>query len=572
MEVSNRYDVIILGGGLAGLTLALQLKQSRSATAILLLEKRQKEAPFATHKVGESTSELGASYLRDVLDLKEYLTEHQLPKYGFRFFFSPEHGDDIARRVEVGSRISTPYPTHQIDRGILENDLSNKLRNKGVTVQLGARVLDVERSGTGHKIRYEKDGDEQDVEATWVVDSTGRSSFLKRKLGLAKELDHNINSAWFRIEHAIDIDDWSDDITWRNQVDPGRRRLATNHLMGMGYWVWIIPLVSGCTSIGIVADPRYHDFNKFNTYEKAMQWFKEFEPLAARMLGLYHDKVMDFKVMKNFAYDSKQFYSSDRWALTGEAGAFLDPFYSPGTDFIALGNTWITDLICRDLSGENIKMRTMIYDLTHRELIKGWINLYKNMYSVFGKTQVMLMKIIWDWASYWAIPTVMFMNGGYTNIKILKQFSSSTDGIGRRFATLNERMQELFRAWSDYEVPAFDNQYFNVFDLKCLHQFQLELSVRHSQEEVIHKVSANLEILEQIAAEIFRKVSVQINDTPEDLRIDPYAMRLDDGKEELLKKSHNQSALNIVDSIKADIAMFWLGSLETKRNEYVQSN
>ncbi len=48
------YDVVIAGGGLAGLTLALQLKQSNAAISILVLEKRNKDAPVATHKVGES--------------------------------------------------------------------------------------------------------------------------------------------------------------------------------------------------------------------------------------------------------------------------------------------------------------------------------------------------------------------------------------------------------------------------------------------------------------------------------------------------------------------------------------
>ncbi|MBA2762531.1 MAG: NAD(P)-binding protein, partial [Segetibacter sp.] len=123
MEIRKKYDVLIAGGGLAGLTLALQLKKTKSDISILLLEKRSDDAPIATHKVGESVSELGSSYLREVLNLKEYLTEHQLPKFGFLFFFSPEHNENIARRVEVGSRISNPYPSHQIDRGILENEL-----------------------------------------------------------------------------------------------------------------------------------------------------------------------------------------------------------------------------------------------------------------------------------------------------------------------------------------------------------------------------------------------------------------------------------------------------------------
>ncbi len=43
-----------------------------------------------------------------------------------------------------------------------------------------------------------------------------------------------------------------------------------------------------------------------------------------------------------------------RWSLVGEAGAFLDPFYSPGSDFIAISNTLTTDLVCRYLDGEDV--------------------------------------------------------------------------------------------------------------------------------------------------------------------------------------------------------------------------
>ncbi len=571
MKVPEKYDVIIAGAGLAGLTLALQLKQTKSDISILVLEKRSDNAPVATHKVGESLSEMGASYLREVLNLKGYLTEHQLPKFGFRFFFSPEHNENIARRVEVGSRISNPYPSHQIDRGLLENELVRRLTDCGVEVVLGARVTEVELSKAGHKIHFEKENNEQHhVEARWIVDSTGRNGLLKKKLGLKKEIGHDINSSWFRLDTVIDIDDWSDNLIWRNFVDPGRRRLATNHLMGEGYWVWIIPLIAGKTSIGIVADPRYHPFNEFNTFEKAMLWLEKHEPLAAIMLGKHKEKQMDFKVMKHFAYDTKQFYSADKWALTGEAGAFMDPFYSPGSDFIALSNCWITDLIVRDISGEDTALRTLVFDLAHKKLLSGWITLYRNMYGIFGKTQIMLMKIIWDWAAYWAVPNVLFINKGYTDIDILKQYSSSSASIGRRFAKLNECMQELFQAWGQYDIkPCSDHQQ-NVFELNCLHKFQTELGLQYNNSvELMQKVESNLKILEQISAEIFRLVSNQINDTPDNMNVDPYTVLIGDGKDELLKKSASQDALPVVETIRVDIAKMWLIDIKTPKNEFV---
>ena len=71
--MQSQYDVIILGGGLAGLTLSLQLKGMDPAISILVLERRESEALTAAHKVGESTVELGSHYLREVLGLKDYL-------------------------------------------------------------------------------------------------------------------------------------------------------------------------------------------------------------------------------------------------------------------------------------------------------------------------------------------------------------------------------------------------------------------------------------------------------------------------------------------------------------------
>ena len=61
----DQYDVAILGGGQAGLTLALQLKKIRPATRILVIEKQTYPFPEAAHKVGESTVEISGHYLRD---------------------------------------------------------------------------------------------------------------------------------------------------------------------------------------------------------------------------------------------------------------------------------------------------------------------------------------------------------------------------------------------------------------------------------------------------------------------------------------------------------------------------
>ena len=135
----------------------------------------------------------------------------------------------------------------------------------------------------------------------------------------------------------------------------GLRQFRTNHLCGKGYWMWMIPLSSGAISIGIVADPRFHAMDEMNTLDKAIDWIREHEPQLGEAVDARRDQVEDFLKVEDFSYGAKQAFSArDRWCLVGEAGAFLDPFYSPGSDFIALSNTLATDLVTRELDGEDV--------------------------------------------------------------------------------------------------------------------------------------------------------------------------------------------------------------------------
>jgi hypothetical protein len=111
------------------------------------------------------------------------------------------------------------------------------------------------------------------------------------------------------------------------------------------------PLASGSHSVGIVADATVHPFDQMSSYAKAMEWLRRHEPQCADTLQGRDSQVQDFLGLRDYSYSCRQVYSADRWALTGEAGAFLDPFYSPGSDYIGIGNTFIADLIKRDLCG-----------------------------------------------------------------------------------------------------------------------------------------------------------------------------------------------------------------------------
>lgn len=525
--MNNQYDVIILGGGLAGLTLTIQLKKSNPDLSVLVLEKREGNAPDSTHKVGESTVELGTHYIREVLDLKDYLDEKELPKHGLRFFFTPQHKTNISKRVELGPRELLPVPSHQLDRGTFENELTRLCRELGATVLLGTKATNVDLDEKCHTVTYKNTNETITAEARWVVDATGRSSFLKRKLGFKKDLDHSVSSAWFRVKGEIDIDDWSDNKSWKTYVRPGLRRLSTVHFMGQGYWVWFIPLATGNTSVGIVADPKYHPFETFNKYEKAMEWLKINEPLCYSILDKKRDDVLDFRVLKHFAHSSEKLYSTDRWGVTGESGLFLDPFYSPGTDFIALNNTFLSDLILRDKQGEDIHLRTNVYERTHFALFDNWVPIYQGMYSMWGLTQTMVLKIFWDWATYWSVPTLLFTNEGYTNILVLRDLFASEGCVGQMFGLLNKQMQKIFSQWAEHDTEVFTERYIDPFDVGYLQKFHKGIDERHSTKELIEKVHNNMAVLEEVATEVFRLMSNKLYSTAMDIKVDPYTMSLD---------------------------------------------
>ena len=510
MNETERYDVVILGGGLAGLTLTKQLLMKRPETRIAVIEKRDFPVTESTHKVGESSVEIGAHYFGEQLQLKKHLTDHQLPKFGLRFFFK-DVDQSLAEGTEVGGSEFFSAPSYQIDRGRFENYLADTVAEMGAQVLSGSRLREVHLESsegstkqTDHRVTYLRDGREQSLEARWVVDASGRAGFLKRKLHLDEDLHHDINAVWFRIDKTIQVDGWCDDKDWRSltgKVD--RRWLSTNHLMGEGYWVWLIPLASGSTSIGIVADPRIHPLTSFNSFEKSLDWLQQHEPECFESVEPHRGKMQDFLAIKKMSRGARQVFSADRWALTGEAGAFLDPFYSPGSDFIAIGNTMIGKLIEDDLSGRSIEHLAPTLQSIFLTLFQNNLLTYRDQYPLFGNPRIMALKFVWDYAVYWGFPALLYFNDRLTDVGFIQSLAKGVEEI----RDMNLKMQQFFRDW--YEADPTVNAgaaFVDQSEIELMTRLNAELREKLDDAALKARFNDNVDLIRDLMYEITSRV------------------------------------------------------------------
>ncbi|HYX24287.1 MAG TPA: tryptophan 7-halogenase [Thermoanaerobaculia bacterium] len=503
-EEAGQFDIVICGGGLAGLCLARQLRLTHKEWSVLLIDRLSRPLPEADFKVGESTIEVGAYYLAHTLGLRDHLEEDQLEKLGLRYFYGGGH-TRLSERGEFGVASFLPAKSYQISRGRLENYLRQLVVDDGVCVDEGCSIGDIkiQPEEMFHEVLYRRaDGSARTAQGRWVIDAMGRRRFLQRKFDLRKD-DHGVfNAAWFRVEGAVEVDDMvpQSETHWHGRVAE-RRWYSTNHLMGPGYWVWLIPLADNKTSVGIVTAGKLHSLEDYNSYDKALAWLEAHEPDVVKHLA--GREVLDFKMLPNYSYSSQQVFSADRWACVGEAGVFVDPYYSVGTNMIGYNNRLLAKILELDFQAQDTRDFVAYANQYFLSLTQTLAHSIHSAYPFFDNGPLMVLKTTWDYFVGWGVSDPQFYYETYLDPKVSGVISTLLSAT----VVTQARMLRLFEDWSKLPSPALDVDYVDYFvDLPTLRAlFLRNLPPLQTKDLglVVKSIRDGAERIEELAQVIF---------------------------------------------------------------------
>ncbi len=449
MRIERRYDIAVIGAGLAGLSLCRHLLLKGCRKTILLIDNRP-DLPGKKQKVGESLVQVAGYYFTRILDLEEHLLREHYPKYNLRFHWkTPGRAnldiEDFGRSY-IGK--SSNVATYQLDRNKLEAHLIELLRQSPtVSLRTPVNSLQVELSENGtHVLRFNLDSEAVETRADWLIDTSGRAQLLKRKADLREESPIRHGASWCWVEGLVNVERLSG-LSFREirtRRDAQRQGLfpvwlATNHFCGEGFWFWVIPL-KGLTSLGVVYDSNLFRAEEVSTPQKLLAWVCREFPLFER--DLPNRKILDSGRLASYAYDCRQTISASRWAMSGMSGRFSDPLYSPGSDLIAYHNTLIVDALMEE-NPDRLKEKVDLYEALMRVVYDAYVPSYAVSYDTLGDQEVFTLKYAWELAVYFYFYAFPFINGLITDIRFIRVFF-------RKFAQLGPINRNLQKFFSDY--------------------------------------------------------------------------------------------------------------------------
>ena len=367
-------------------------------------------------RVGESTVEISAYFLGRVLGLTDHLLEKHIPKQGMRFWFANEQTRALDQCSETGPRYNVRLPGYQVDRAVLDEHVLANAVAEGAVLQRSVRIRKSLWSSGGSQ----RSNGRQPTARCNAHGALGRGCFRRGGAPCAPgrlaepNTAHPTATCWSRWTGVRSLDgrEFSTKYPmWSTRVK-ALRSTATNHITGYGWWAWFIPLKGGDVSVGVVYDQRLTELPPGPNLAERLRTMLNTHPLARAVARDAKWQEGDVHFRRNLAYSTTT-YATDGAVLVGDAAGFIDPFYSPGMDWISFSTSAAAAHDRAVSAGNPMAPRVARHNANFLQSYDRWFNaLYLNKYYYMGDFELMTLAFRLDLGLYYmGIVTQPFKHG-----------------------------------------------------------------------------------------------------------------------------------------------------------------
>lgn len=329
MNIEHESDVIVIGGGPAGSTMASLLAKKGHSVTVLERDK------FPREHVGESMLPFCYKVFEE-LGILETMKERFVRKPGVRFI-DVDGVTNTAwcfnRHIEDASNLS-----FQVIRSEFDDVLLKHSESLGASVFQETRVIDSKVDGDRTIVTAASaDGSTASYSARFVVDASGRDTFMSNRLGTKtahKELERT----------ALSCSNWVG-ARFQDTLEQGLIQIIYLGGEKQG-WIWAIPLGNDRLSVGVVMNTSYYRAQRAKFRADGVDDWKlalylqevQEAPFTKEVLADAEMRT-DLMVNGDYSYVCHQKWGSN-FCLVGDASAFIDPIFSTGV-FMAMNSSRI---------------------------------------------------------------------------------------------------------------------------------------------------------------------------------------------------------------------------------------
>lgn len=361
--MQHGWDVIILGGGPGGSTLASSLaKRGRRA---LVLEREK----FPRFHIGESLLPCSRAVFTE-LGIDEELDRRFIRKYGARFLCSTTRRVNTYHFADAfDAEFDYAYEVQRAEFDALLLDHAKKLgaevREEWEATEVlfeGSRAVGVRARSVHEPSRV------VELRAPVIADATGRDTLLasktRRKANVPR-LDKTALFSHFRGSFR------------QEGLDEGNIQIV---IFDHG-WFWFIPFRGDLSSVGAVVSSDWIKQKQkgesldafFLRTVELSSWAKEF------LTGAKQERPV--AALADFSYRIDQL-AGDGWLFVGDSGGFLDPLFSTGAHLAMQGGLIAAETIDRALEqGDVSRAAFSEYEAAVRYAVDLFLGVVQGFYA-----------------------------------------------------------------------------------------------------------------------------------------------------------------------------------------------